>query len=71
MSMKASLSPFRDEVSAIVERADRLARENAVLRARLRVRDFNWLQWLLVGVLVLCAAIITYILSAVRQGTWA
>ena len=63
-------SPFRDELGAAVERADRLARENAALRWRLRAcqaaalnkwltwHGFDWVVWAMVAFMVACVATI-------------
>jgi hypothetical protein len=42
-----SLHPSREDLSATIERAERLAQENAALRARLAARRFDWVQWTL------------------------
>jgi hypothetical protein len=41
-SMRSRYSPFRDDLALAFERAERLARENALLRARLSARPFDW-----------------------------
>jgi hypothetical protein len=65
MGSRLPRHPFRDDFAAAVWHVDRLARENALLRARLVARGFHWVQWMLVGVLTLCGGAIAYILSAV------
>jgi hypothetical protein len=62
--MRAEAHQFRDALAAAMERAERLARDNAVLRARLAARRFDRFQWLLVSLLGLCAVAIVYILAA-------
>ena len=59
-------TPFRDDLAAAVERAERLAHENAALRARLAARRLDWVQWALVGVIALCGVAITYLLVTWR-----
>ena len=65
MTTESSANPFRDDLAAAVERAERLAHDNAVLRARLAVHRFDWIQWMLVGLIVLCGVTVTYILLPV------
>ena len=60
MIMRAGSHPLRDDLAAAIERAERLGRENAVLRARLAAPRFDAIQWMLVGVIALCGAAITY-----------
>jgi hypothetical protein len=57
-------SPFRDDLAAAVERADRLARENRVLRARLTRGRLHWIQWVLGALIGLCVAAIGYLVVA-------
>jgi hypothetical protein len=69
-------STFRDELGAAVERADRLARENAALRWRLRVyqaaalnkwltwHGFDWVLWATVALMAACVAAIVYIIAS-------
>jgi uncharacterized membrane protein len=61
-----SLHPSRDDLSATIERAERLAKENAALRARLAARRFDWVQWTLVAVIALCGVAIACMLVAWR-----
>jgi hypothetical protein len=56
--------PFRDDLAAMVERADRLARENLALRTKLAATRFNWIQWSLVSLIGLCVAAIGYLVVA-------
>lgn len=58
-------TPFRDDLAAAVERAERLADENAALRARLTARRLEWVQWMLVGVITCCVLV-----TASLIGTW-
>jgi hypothetical protein len=64
VSTRLSAPPFRDDLAAAVERAERLARANAALRARLAARRFDWFQWSLVGLIALCGAAMIFILMA-------
>ena len=66
VSTRLSDPPFRGDLAAAVARAERLARENAALRARLAARRFDWFQWSLVGVIALCGAAILFVLAAGR-----
>jgi hypothetical protein len=63
MRIEASAHPFRDELAAAVRRAERLARDNAALRAKLAVWRFDVFQWALVGIIVLCGIAATYVLT--------
>lgn len=56
--------PFRDDLTAAVERGDRLARENLTLRAKLKRSRFNWIQWALVALIGLCVAALGYLVAA-------
>jgi hypothetical protein len=56
--------PFRDNLASVVNRADRLARENAMLRAQLARRRLHWIQWALVSLIGLCVAAIGYLVVA-------
>jgi hypothetical protein len=56
--------PFRDNLASAFERADRLAHENALLRARLRRGRLHWIQWALGALVGLCAAAIGYLVVA-------
>jgi hypothetical protein len=58
--------PFRDDLAAANERAERLAHENAALRARLAARRLDWLSWTLVGVIALCVGEIAWVLVTWR-----
>jgi hypothetical protein len=62
--MKTLSSPFRDDLTAALERADRLARENALLRARLTRRRLHWIQWALLSLIGLSVAGIGYLVVA-------
>jgi hypothetical protein len=55
------LRPFRDELAAAIERADRLARDNAALRARPQSARFDPIPWMLVGLIGLCVLAISYL----------
>jgi hypothetical protein len=57
-------SPFRNDLAAALERADRLAQENALLRARLKRRRLHWIQWMLVSLIGLSVAGIAYLIMA-------
>ena len=59
-------TPFRDDLAAAVERAERLAHENAALRARLAARRLDWVQWTLIGVIGFCGVEIACILATWR-----
>jgi hypothetical protein len=61
-----SVHPSRDDLAAAVERAERLAQENAALRARLALRRLDRVQWMLVGVIALCGVAIACILATWR-----
>jgi hypothetical protein len=52
--------------AAAVERAERLAHENAALRAKLAARRLDRVQWTLVGVIALCGVAITCVLVTWR-----
>jgi hypothetical protein len=56
--------PFRDDLAAALERADRLARENTLLRARFTRSRLHWFQGLLVVLIGLCVAAIGYLVVA-------
>jgi hypothetical protein len=62
-SMTTRAHPFHDDLAAAVERAARLARENAALRATLAARGFDWFQWILVSLIALCSVAMTFILA--------
>jgi hypothetical protein len=66
MTTRSSFQLFRDDLAAAVQRAERLARANAALRAKLAARQFDWFQWALVGVIALCGVAITSILATWR-----
>jgi hypothetical protein len=55
--------PSRDDLAAAIERAGRLARENAALRAALSARSFDWFQWALVSLIALCGVAIIFLLA--------
>ena len=61
--MATRVHPFRDDLAAAVERAARLARENAALRAALAARGFDWFQWILVSLMAFCGVAMTFILA--------
>jgi hypothetical protein len=61
-----SRPPFRDDLAAALGRAERLERDNALLRARLAGRRFDCVQWILVSVIALSALAIGCILAAGR-----
>jgi hypothetical protein len=61
--------PFRDDLAVALERAERLSRENARLRAKLASQRFNWIQWILVGIVVFCGIATVYILAVVAEET--
>jgi hypothetical protein len=56
--------PFRDNLAATVERADRLARENRLLRAQLTRRRLRWVQVALLALIGFCVAGIGYLVVA-------
>jgi hypothetical protein len=59
--------PFRSDLAAAVELAERLARENAVLRAKLAVRRLDWAVWAYIAILMVLGAVAeTYIFSSGR-----
>jgi len=60
------MTPFRDELGAAYERAERLARELASLQLRLAAVRFDWLQWTLVGLIAACAMTIEYLFASAR-----
>jgi membrane protein required for beta-lactamase induction len=62
--MAISPSPFRDDLAAALERADRLARENTRLRTKLGRRRLHWIQWALVSLIGLSVAGIGYLAVA-------
>jgi membrane protein required for beta-lactamase induction len=62
--MTTSRSPFRDDLAAALERADRFARENARLRTKLSRRRLHWIQWVLVSLIGLSVAGIGYLVVA-------
>jgi hypothetical protein len=66
MTTRSSFRPYRDALAAAVERAEGLARENAVLRTNLTALRFDWLQWSLVGVIAMCGVAITGIVLTGR-----
>ena len=66
MTQRLSCESFRDDLAAAVQRADRLAQDNVALRTRLAARRFDWVQWLLVGVIALCAVATVCILMTAR-----
>jgi len=43
--------PFRDDLASVIDRAERIARENAMLRAQLARRQFDPIQWALVSLI--------------------
>jgi hypothetical protein len=59
-----SAAPFRDDLAAAIARAERLARDNALLRARLAARRLDCVQWLLVSIIALCSVAIGCIILA-------
>jgi hypothetical protein len=59
-----SAHPWRDDLAAAIEHAERLARDNASLRSRLSTRRFDGVQWMLAGVIALCGLAILFILAA-------
>jgi hypothetical protein len=61
-----SAHPFRDDLTFALERAERLARENAFLRARLATRRFDFVRWMLVSIIALRGVAIGCILAAGR-----
>jgi len=58
--------PFRDDLAAALGRAERLERDNALLRARLAAHRFDCVQWILVSIIALSSAAIGCILAAGR-----
>jgi hypothetical protein len=56
--------PFRDDLAAALERADRLARENLALRAKLNRGRLHWIQWALGALVGLSVAAIGYLVVA-------
>ena len=56
--------PFRDELAAAIRRAEHLSQENAALRTTLAGRRPDWVQWMLIGLIMLCAVAILCILKA-------
>lgn len=60
------IAASRRFVTTGVERAERLAHENAALRARLADRRLGWVQWTLVGVIALCGVAIMCVLVTWR-----
>jgi hypothetical protein len=62
--MTRAAMPFRDDLGAAIERADRLERENLALKAKLAATTFNWIQWALVSLIGLCVAAIGYLVVA-------
>jgi hypothetical protein len=57
-------APFRDNLAAALERADRLAWENTLLRTKLGRRRLHWIQWMLVSLIGLSVAGIGYLVVA-------
>jgi hypothetical protein len=64
LGMRTLSSPFRDDLAAAVERADRLACENRALRARLMRGRLHWTQLALVSLIGLSVAAIGYLVVA-------
>jgi hypothetical protein len=62
--MSSSAHPFRNELAVATERTERLARENATLRARYATLRLDRVQWSLVGFIASCGVVITYALSS-------
>lgn len=60
------MRPYRDELAAALERTDRLARENAMLRAGFGTMRLDWWQRGLIGLIAACALTIAYLIASVR-----
>lgn len=64
-----SAHPFRDDLAVALERVELLSRENARLRAKLASQRFNWIQWILAGIIAFCGIATVYILAVVVEET--
>jgi hypothetical protein len=62
--MMLSARPFRDDLAGAIERAERLARDNALLRAKLAARRYDAIQWILVSIIALCGVAIGCVVAA-------
>jgi hypothetical protein len=61
--MAIPFHPFRDELAVAVERAERLARDNAILRAKLAAGRWPWIVWPVSGVMALCVVALVYLVA--------